>query len=300
MKALEIENLSKSFGKNIVLDKISFSVSQGEIVGLLGKNGSGKSTMMKCISGLMSFDSGSVKIYSHDIDKDRIRALENIGVTIESPALYPNMSGLDHLRQMAAWRGLGQDRIKEMIEYSGINLAYMKKRISTYSMGMKMRLILAMVMIHQPKVLILDEPMNGLDPDGVMDLRKKLLDLKSQKTSILISSHQLAEMEKLADRIVMIKDGNIVYDDYLGVEILDQGQYSIETSDDQKLREVLDQLGIDYWTNKDLKSYELISISVSSDALNAILSKLVEENIEIRDIIKRSISLEELYDKVLN
>ena len=298
MEVLKVENLQKSFGKKEVLKDLSFTINEGEILGFLGRNGSGKSTTMKCISGLMAFDSGSVSICGFDIKKDRIKALEKIGVSIESPALYPNLSAYDHYKQMAAWRKIPKERVQEMIDFANLG-SYLKKPVSTYSMGMKMRLMLSLVIMHNPKLLILDEPMNGLDFEGVLNLRKTLVDLKNSGSSILLSSHQLSELEKISDRVLMIENGKVVYDDKISGGILELSTYDIDTSDNSRLIKILEEREIEYSISKNPATENYISFNLESSKIGSLLEKLFEEKIYVRDISKESLGLEELYQSII-
>lgn len=298
MEVLKVENLQKSFGKKEVLKDLSFTINEGEILGFLGRNGSGKSTTMKCLSGLMAFDSGSVSICGFDIKKDRIKALEKIGVSIESPALYPNLSAYDHYKQMSAWRKIPKERVQEMIDFANLG-SYLKKTVSTYSMGMKMRLMLSLVIMHKPKLLILDEPMNGLDFEGVLNLRKTLVDLKNSGSSILLSSHQLSELEKISDRVLMIENGKVVYDDKISGGILELSTYDIDTSDNSKLIKILEEREIEYSISKNPATENYISFNLESSKIGSLLEKLFEEKIYVRDISKESLGLEELYQSII-
>lgn len=298
MEVLKVENLQKSFRKKEVLKDLSFTINEGEILGFLGRNGSGKSTTMKCLSGLMAFDSGSVSICGFDIKKDRIKALEKIGVSIESPALYPNLSAYDHYKQMAAWRKIPKERVQEMIDFANLG-SYLKKPVSTYSMGMKMRLMLSLVIMHKPKLLILDEPMNGLDFEGVLNLRKTLVDLKNSGSSILLSSHQLSELEKISDRVLMIENGKVVYDDKISGGILELSTYDIDTSDNSKLIKILEEREIEYSISKNPATENYISFNLESSKIGSLLEKLFEEKIYVRDISKESLGLEELYQSII-
>lgn len=298
MEVLKVENLQKSFGKKEVLKDLSFAINEGEILGFLGRNGSGKSTTMKCLSGLMAFDSGSVSICGFDIKKDRIKALEKIGVSIESPALYLNLSAYDHYKQMAVWRKISKARVQEMIDFANLGL-YLKKPVSTYSMGMKMRLMLSLVIMHKPKLLILDEPMNGLDFEGVLNLRKTLVDLKNSGSSILLSSHQLSELEKISDRVLMIENGKVVYDDKISGGILELSTYDIDTSDNSRLIKILEEGEIEYSLSKNPATENYISFNLESSKIGSLLEKLFEEKIYVRDISKESLGLEELYQSII-
>lgn len=207
---LEVNNLSKKIGNKTILENLSFNINENEIVGFIGPNGAGKSTTLKCISGLYSPTSGIIKINGYDVNKQHSLALAELGISIENPALYPNLSGYEHLKLMANWHGLGEKRTKEMELYSGIDKMYLKQKVNHYSLGMKQRLMLSLVMMPKPRLLILDEPCNGLDPEAVFALREKLVEIRENGSSILFSSHQLSEMEKIADRVIFIKNGKIV------------------------------------------------------------------------------------------
>ncbi len=211
MNVLEVKDVTKSFGKTQILKGVDFTVGEKEIVGFLGPNGSGKSTTIKCICGLYEMTGGSVEICGHDIKTDRTEALKHLGASIESPALYPQLTGREHLKMMASWRGIKAARVKEMEEYTGLG-HYLNKRASQYSMGMKMRLMLAMTLMARPDIIILDEPTNGLDPQAVFELREQMEQIRRAGSSILFSCHQLEEVEKLSDRVVILNHGEKIYD----------------------------------------------------------------------------------------
>lgn len=209
MKVLKVENLCKNVGKKQILHDISFSLEDNEILGFIGPNGAGKSTTMKCISGLYQPTSGIVEVCGHDVVLERENALSKMGVSIEYPSLYLDLTGHEHFCMMARWRKLDKHSIRDMEEFSGLKDGLYKKT-RHYSMGMKQRLVLSLAMMTKPSLLILDEPTNGLDPQAVFDLREKLLTIRNEGTSILLSSHQLSEVDKLVDRAIFIKDGKLI------------------------------------------------------------------------------------------
>lgn len=297
MKVLQVENLSKSFGDKKVLKDVYFDVNNSEIVGFLGKNGAGKSTTMKIICGLLSADSGSVEICGHDIKRDRVEALKSMGVSIEAPALYDNLTGIENLKLMANWRSVDDKRVKEMEEYSklGHNL---NRLVKGYSMGMKMRLMLAMVLMAKPKLLILDEPMNGLDPDGVFQLREEMKKLKEDGCSILFSSHQLAEVEKISDRIVMIESGQVVYNDKFSDNILSEDSYNIVTDDLEKTKKVLEKFNISYRDSYNRNDEKCLNVNIPKGSLDTYIENIKKENIAINDIDRVHKTLEELYKEL--
>lgn len=288
MKALEVKNIKKTFGKKEVLKDVSFSIDRGEILGLLGRNGAGKSTAMKIICGLMNADSGEVFVFGNDIKNQRKEALENIGVNINEPALYKSLTGKDNLELIANWKNVSKDRLDEMADFTrlGDNL---KKKVSTYSTGMKVRLMLAMVLMNMPRLIILDEPTNGLDPDGIIELRKLLKDLKNQDCAILFSSHQLSEMEKLASRIIFLEKGQIISEIKDLNNLSSKARYLLKVENENRLEEILKKNKLAY--TKD-KYYEFI---IDKNFLNKFLEEIIREDVGIKDLIKKEFSLEDLY-----
>ena len=203
MKVLQVEDIEKSKKRKKILKGLSFSVDEQEIVGLLGPNGSGKSTTIKCISGLYRTDRGRIRICGNDIKSNRLEALKQIGIAMEVPALYPELSGIQNLRMAATARKVPKERVEELAVFTDLGDRLLD-RTGTYSMGI--------AIVDQPKLVILDEPTNGLDPEAVFRLRREIEEIRQRGSAVLISSHQLSEMEKIADRIVAIDDGIVCFD----------------------------------------------------------------------------------------
>ena len=211
MSVLEVKNLTKKFGKRLILDQVSVTLEEGEVVGLVGPNGAGKSTFIKSILGLYNIDEGDVKICGFDVYKQHRDALSKVGCIVENPDMYQNISGRKNLKICALMNDLPKNTDIDSV----VHLVRMESRIDdkvkTYSLGMKQRLGLASALLNHPKLLILDEPINGLDPQGIMELRQIVRDLsKKDKMTVLISSHILAEIGQMCDRIIMIDQGKIV------------------------------------------------------------------------------------------
>lgn len=211
MSVLEVKNLTKKFGKRVILDQVSVTLEAGEVVGLVGPNGAGKSTFIKSILGLYNIDEGDVKICCFDVYKQHHDALSKVGCIVENPDMYQNISGRKNLKICALMNDLPKNTDIDSV----VHLVRMESRIDdkvkTYSLGMKQRLGLASALLNHPKLLILDEPINGLDPQGIMELRQIVRDLsKKDKMTVLISSHILAEIGQMCDRIIMIDQGKIV------------------------------------------------------------------------------------------
>ena len=206
---LSLENVSYKYAVTPILSHVNFVVNENDKWGIVGLNGAGKSTIMKCITGLYHMNEGKITICGHDLKSDSSNALKNIGVSIEYPSLYPELSGHEHFKIMANWKHLDSKRIEEMEQFSDLKDG-LYRATEHYSMGMKQRLVLALAMMSKPKLLIIDEPTNGLDPQAIFDLRNKLLTIRNEGTSILLSSHQLSELDKLADRALFIKSGKLI------------------------------------------------------------------------------------------
>ena len=280
---LDVLNLCKSYGNHLVLDDISFSIRENEIVGFIGPNGAGKSTLMKCLCGLIHMDSGNVTICGHDIQSQREKALSHQASLIENPGLFFNMTGYENLEIFASLKHVSKDKLQQMADYTRIG-DYLKKPVSSYSLGMKQRLALSIALLSSPQFLMLDEPMNGLDPSGVFELRKELRKMvDEQGMSLLISSHQLNEIEKIADRIIYIENGKIK-------EVEKQEQtitYQIRVNKiitDHQFRKLSDFL------------YEF-SIQ-NPNELSVYLRKLEREGVQLLDITNTSDDLENMYTRI--
>ncbi len=208
IKAVSVRNISKSINGKKILHDINFDIYEGEKVGLVGPNGAGKSTLLKIMTGLYNYDTGEVSYYNFDLKNDFEKAMSIIGTLIEYPDLYYNLSGKRNLEIFKTmFKNVDEETVKEIVKIVEME-KYLGKKFKTYSLGMKERLGIASSLINKPKILILDEPTNGLDPVGV----KKIMDmLKNMKdTTIIISSHMLSEVENLCDKVIFINNGTII------------------------------------------------------------------------------------------
>ncbi len=209
MTAVEIKNVSKKFKDNIVIDNVSLELESGMIHGLIGRNGSGKTVLMKMIIGFLKPDSGWVRVFGDIIGKD-VDYANNIGAVIEVPGFLPFESGFSNLKYLASIKGkISDDDIKNAIKSVGLNPDD-KKHVGKYSLGMRQRLGLAQAIMEDPELLILDEPMNGLDNDGVKEMRRYLLDLKEQGKTILIASHSAEDIKVLCDTVHEMDKGRLL------------------------------------------------------------------------------------------
>ncbi|WP_124058950.1 ABC transporter ATP-binding protein [Vaginisenegalia massiliensis] len=207
-KILEVSHISKEFGQQLILNDINFSILPGQIYGLLGPNGAGKTTLMKIIISLLEADRGNVSIGQFDLEIQREAALKEVGSLIETPAFYEHLTAKQVLELQAAYLGC-QVNVKTILDKVGLKNS--DKAVKAYSLGMKQRLGIGRALVGNPQLLILDEPINGLDPQGVREMRQLLQDLaKNENVSILISSHILSEIAQVADKIGIIKEGQLI------------------------------------------------------------------------------------------
>ncbi len=206
MNAISVKNLTKKFKEVTVLDNISVDFEAGKVHGLIGRNGSGKTMLMKCICGIVPYKIGEIRVNDKIIGKE-VDIPENVGVIIETPGFLPNYSGFDNLKFLAKINNkIGANEIRNAISSVGLNPDD-RKHVGKYSLGMRQRLGLAQAIMEDPDLLILDEPMNGLDKDGVKDMRQYLLDLKARGKTILIASHSAEDIDVLCDTVCEMDKG---------------------------------------------------------------------------------------------
>ena len=223
---LEVRDLCKTMGGRPIIKSISFDAYAGEVFGFLGPNGAGKTTTIKMMLGLLSIDSGTVTIDGHNTVKEFETAMENVGGIVENPELYKYLTGWQNLKQYARIRkNISKERMEYLVEFVGLQNR-IKEKVKRYSLGMKQRLGIAQSLLHSPRLLVLDEPTNGLDPAGIKELRDILKKIAHELNScVFVSSHLLSEMELMCDRVCIIADGNI-----LGVKPIGELMHSQETT----------------------------------------------------------------------
>jgi ABC-2 type transport system ATP-binding protein len=211
---LSVNNLKKTIGKKEIIKGISFDLKEGEVFGFLGPNGAGKTTTIRMLVGLIKPTSGTIKICDYNIQTHFYEALKNLGCIVENPELYPYLSGWNNLLHFARMLdGIGEERIREVTELVGLK-ERIHDKVKTYSLGMRQRLGIAQALLGNPKVLILDEPTNGLDPAGIREMRQFIRYLAEQEgLSVLVSSHLLSEIQLLCDRVAIITRGTIIKTD---------------------------------------------------------------------------------------
>ncbi|WP_129688336.1 ABC transporter ATP-binding protein [Gottfriedia acidiceleris] len=292
---VQIKNLSKEIkGKKIVSD-LSFDIFEGEVFGFLGPNGAGKTTTIRMMVGLMNISEGDVVINGHSIKSNFEDAIKNVGAIVENPELYKFLSGYDNLLQYARMdKNVTKEKIDEVVELVGLTGA-IRQKVKTYSLGMRQRLGLAQCLLHDPKVLILDEPTNGLDPAGIREMRDHLQLLTKKKgMAIIVSSHLLAEMEMMCDRIGIIQQGKLV--DVQTVTDLtteDVQTYSIEVNNNETALKVLSK------HNAQLVAGE-IHIELTREDVPNVIELLVENRIRLYGFKANAKTLEDRFLEITN
>ena len=318
-KVLECKNLNKKIGKKDILKNVSLEVQEGDILGFIGPNGAGKTTTIKLILGLQKITSGEVKINGYDIKKDYEKAIEKVGTIVENPDLYMYMSGLENLKIIARlYKNVDQKRVEEVIKLVGLENR-IKDKVSKYSLGMRQRLGIAQAILHKPNLLILDEPTNGLDPEGIKQLRDLLTKLaKEEKMAILISSHNLAELESFCNKVSIIQNGEIIETSTLEEAKRVDGKmiYEIELDSTAGVEKILDNSALEHIKEDNLQQKQdtreiskqesknveiidsnIIKIYASKEEIPEIVVKLVNNNKKIYKVCEDLTSLEDAFLK---
>lgn len=275
---LKINQLDKFFGKKQVLHQISFEIKRGHIVGLIGANGAGKTTIMKAILGITAFD-GDIQLDDQKITVDNHSALEHVGALIEYPGLYPYLTGREQLLLFANGPQR-HERVNQTIEELHL-AAYADVKTKKYSLGMRQKLGIALAFVNRPELVILDEPMNGLDPKATMALRQLIIRKRDEGTTFLISSHILSELQKVADDVIIIDQGRLIIDATMS-ELLKKSQtyFWIATDQDGLAQKLLAEQG--YVVSNEEQGLKISRSSISS--INDLLKLLWRKDIVIKDI----------------
>ncbi|WP_208559308.1 ABC transporter ATP-binding protein [Marinilactibacillus kalidii] len=292
---VEINHLSKAIGKKKIIKDLSLNIKKGEVFGLLGPNGAGKTTTIRMIVGLIGITSGSVKICGHDVKINHKEALENVGAIVENPEMYPFLSGLENLNYFSRMhKGISNEKIEEIVEFVNLE-GRIKDKVKTYSLGMRQRLGIAQSLLNNPKVLILDEPTNGLDPAGIKELRQYLQTLAHEKgVTVIVSSHMLSEIELMCDRVAIIKAGELIAIENLKGKT-EEKYYQFKVTPIDKAQELLSK---EYQLSSEVTEGLLeFQLPNSNLGIPEIVKLLVGNNIAIYSIEPKENSLE---DKFMN
>ncbi len=294
MPAIQATNLSKRYRRTYAVHDVSFSIGAGEVVGFLGPNGAGKTTTLRMLAGLIRPSSGTTQILDAKVPGP---SLLHVGTMIEEPSFYPYMSGYDNLRYTALLHG-GVDaaRIREVLAFVRMEGAADKK-LSAYSQGMRQRLGLARALLSRPKVLLLDEPTNGLDPVGIAEIRENLRLVAQSGVTVLISSHILAEIEKLVERVLVIEKGKLLFDGPLHrlTRQLSESEveYELLATDEQALQNAVQSFGYALAPNRE--GSEGLVVRVPQGEADTLLSRLAHAGVDMLEARRKEESLESAY-----
>ena len=295
MKVLEVKGVKKKLGKREIIKGLDLSVNEGEIFGFLGPNGAGKTTTIRMLVGLISPNEGEIVVFFMSVLSEKEQALKNVGAVVENPELYKYLSGRENLMQIARIRKVSKEEVEELIDLVGLK-DRIDDKVRKYSLGMKQRLGLAAALIGDPKLLILDEPTNGLDPSGIIDFRDVVKKASRERgMAVFISSHILSEVQNLCDRVAFINNGVIksvedIHDNSMETE-LDSLTLVVSSNKEQAIK-VLKDIG---FVNSSTVIDEEIHIIVETGKTTKLLKILLENNVLVEEIYKNRKGLEQRY-----
>jgi len=298
MKVLETRGLTKIYGGVAAVDNVSLTIEKGDIYGLIGQNGAGKTTFMRMVTSLVHPDSGEIELFGQTGEVELQMARKRMGSVIEHPALYPNLTAEQNLEYYRIQRGIpSKDAIRQSLEFVGLTDTG-KKKFKDFSMGMKQRLALALTLMSKPDFIILDEPINGLDPIGIVEIRKLIKSLSNSGVTILLSSHILTELSQIATKYAFIHDGRLVKN-LTHAQLQEECKHalSLRVDDVAKTAALIEaNLGITAYKQisaNELRIYELL------DKAPEITHLLISKGVRVSAAHEVGDSLEDYYQKVI-
>ena len=287
---LSIENLNKRFGPIHAVKNVSLKIEKGNVYGILGPNGSGKSTTLGIVLNVVNKTSGNYSWFGDTMQTHE--ALKKVGAIIERPNFYPYMTAIENLELVCKIKGIPYTKVHEKLELVGL-LDRKNSKFSTFSLGMKQRLAIASALLNDPEILILDEPTNGLDPQGIHQIRDIIKLIASQGTTILLASHLLDEVEKVCTHVLVLRKGEVLYSGSVDSMSSNEGFFELQSDDIKQLKFVLSKLdAIEKCTEENGKILAYLKKPLEAKDLNRML---FEEKIVLNHLVKRKHSLEEQF-----
>ncbi|MGX0617151.1 lantibiotic transport system ATP-binding protein [Staphylococcus hominis] len=291
---VQTQNLTKKFSDSYSVDNLSLNIGSKEIYGFLGPNGAGKSTTMKMLLGLMQPTKGNIKIFNQDISKNRDEILMHVGALIEEPSYYKNLTGLENLQVIQRLLNLPSRNVKEALKIVRLT-EHKDKLVKNYSLGMKQRLGIALAIVKFPKLLILDEPTNGLDPSGIQEIRELIKSFpKTYGMTVLISSHLLSEIEHMANTVGIINRGKLLFEGKL-TELEEQNKILINTNNNRESINLLKSKGYKLENNE-----KPLLLDTTQKDISTAVKLLVNNQFEIYQVQSVQKSLEEKFIEITN
>lgn len=299
MTAIELEDLRVSYrgrrGSVVAVDKLSLSVPSGGVFGFLGANGAGKTTAIRAIVGLLRNSTGRVRVLGADVPRQLPGVIDRVGALVEQPSFFPNFSGRRNLMLLARARGIGAERVDAAIEQVGL-AERAQSRFATYSLGMKQRLGIAAALLKDPELVVLDEPANGLDPPGILEVRTLMRNLGAQGRTVFVSSHLLSEVEHTCDRVAIIAHGRCIstgrVDDLLAGGL---ARHRVRVPDPAAQNAIArDALARAGWT-ANIDDEGALVIDVGADQSHEVTRTLAEVNVFVSELAPITRSLEDVF-----
>ncbi len=289
---VETHNLTKKFGRETAVDALNMRIPRGHIYGFLGPNGAGKTTTIRMLLGLMKPTSGSVRIFQQDLKKHRIQILRRVGSLVENPSYYPHLTAYENLEASRKIIGCSKSRIHDVLKIVRLTEAANKK-VKGFSLGMKQRLGIANALLHEPELLVLDEPTNGLDPSGIIEMRNLIRSLPEQYgMTVLISSHLLSEIDQIATTVGVVSRGRLIFQDSIeAMRRHAQQKVTLRVGQAERAWRALMASGM----KAELAREQVTLIDPTDDAVAAAVRTLVQEGVPVYRVEEEKRSLEEIF-----
>ncbi|HNX67585.1 MAG TPA: ABC transporter ATP-binding protein [Bacteroidales bacterium] len=295
---IETRNLSFAIGKTQILKDVSLSVPRGSVYGFLGPNGAGKTTLIRIMLNLFSAGSESVFLFGKDVTRNRVEVLSRVGRFVEQPSLYDHLTGAQNLRVTQTYYGVSPSRVGEVLSLVGMT-EYANRKVKAYSLGMRQRVAIAQALIHDPELLILDEPTNGLDPSGIREIRELMVSLnRDHGKTIFVSSHNLSEIEKMCTHVGVIHHGQILYQGSMErIPSANENTLEIKVKDPVNVIKLLKEQGLEATHNHN----STITLTVSGEKQIAAINRyLVEKGTDVFSLTTHQNNLEDIFIALTN
>lgn len=295
---IETQNLSFAIGNTQILKDVCLSVPKGSIYGFLGPNGAGKTTLIRLMLNLFSAGEGKIFLFGEDVTKHRVKLLKRLGRFVEQPSLYGHLTGAENLDIARRYYNAPASRVALVLKIVGM-AEFANRKVNAYSLGMRQRIAIGQALIHDPELLILDEPTNGLDPNGIKEIRELLVSLNREHgKTIFVSSHMLSEIEKMCTHVSVIHKGCVLYQGAIeGLNSSSESKLDVKVIDVQQAKSALKKQGIDAVHNHN----STLSINIESEIQVAAINRfLVDEGIDVLGLTVHQHNLEEVFIELTN